>query len=432
MVKAVAPGSIAEECGILPGDRLISLNGEPLRDLLDYRFLSSSEELELLFVRGDQEHEAAVAKDWDDDLGIEFEDVLFDRIRTCRNNCTFCFLKNLPRGLRRSLYIKDDDYRLSFLFGNFVTLSNLKDQDLDRIERQRLTPLYVSVHATERRLRNRLLGIEAPDILQQIDDLGRRRIRVHAQIVLCPGINDGEALARTIGELACRSETVLSVAAVPVGITRFCGNPELRVYTREEAKDIIHTLRPLQKRFRRELGRTLLQISDEFYTMAGVPVPPASWYDGFPQLENGVGLVRRLLLGWAGCRRRLPASLSRPRHVGWICGTSAYPTLLRLAEEMNCVDGLRVEVSPVENLFFGTTVTVSGLLTGVDVLRRMHNRRADLWVLPRAMLDSTGEMTLDGMTLDQLRRDSPDSVATAANPLELMKLTLSGGAPCAE
>jgi len=425
-VSAVAPGSIADECGLLPGDTLVQMNGQPLRDIIDFRFAAASTDLTLVFRRRDEEHEVQVDKDWDDELGIEFASPIFDAIRQCRNQCGFCFVRNLPKGMRRSLYIRDDDYRLSFLFGNFITLSNLGDADLDRIEEQRLSPLFVSVHATDRTLRNRLLGIEAPDILSQIDDLGRRGVELHAQIVLCPGLNDGEQLTRTIEDLAARPDVVLSTAAVPVGLTRFCRNPEMRVFSPEEAQRIVQQVTPLQKRYRAKLGRSFVQLSDEFYVMSGLPVPPSSWYDGFPQLDNGVGLVRRLLSSWARSRRRLPVELPRPRRVGWICGSSAYLTLKQLAGEMNRVQGLWVDLHPVQNRFFGDTVTVSGLLTGGDVLETLKQNRVDGWVLPRVMFDDDGERTLDGVTLGEIRRQSPDPVSLAGSASELMRLSLRG------
>lgn len=426
-VSAVAHGSIAEECGILPGDRLLQLNGQPLRDLIDFRYAADSTDLTLLYLHGDEEHEVQVEKDWDEELGIEFDSPIFDHIRQCRNRCGFCFVRNLPKGMRRSLYIRDDDYRLSFLFGNFITLSNLDRSDLDRIEAQRLSPLYVSVHAGEQSLRNRLLGIDAPDVMGQIDDLGRRGVRVHAQIVLCPGINDGAHLTRTIEDLASRQETVLSAAAVPVGLTRFCENPEMRVFTPEEARRVVDQVAPMQRHFRAAFGSSFIQLSDEFYLMAGRPVPSTSWYDGFPQLDNGVGLVRRLLSSWASSRRRLPAGLARPRHVGWICGTSAYPTLARMAvDAMQRVDGLRVEVHPVENRFFGSTVTVSGLLVGSDVLDTIKQEHLDCWVLPRVMFDEDGERTLDGVTLDEIRGRTSDPVGVAGSASELARLSVRG------
>lgn len=431
LVSSVAPGSIAEEGGIEAGDWVVALDGHRLRDVIDYRFWSSAEELTLVYRRGDEEHEVLIEKEWDEDLGIEFETPLFDGIKSCRNNCTFCFLKNLPRGLRRSLYIKDDDYRLSFLFGNFITLSNVTDADLARIEEQRLSPLFVSVHATDRDLRNRLMGVDAPDVLEQIDDLGRRRIAMNAQVVLCPGLNDGPPLERTIEDLAARHEVVMSVAVVPVGLTRYCRDPRLRSYTAGEARQIVKRVTAVQRRLRGRLGKTFVHLADEFYTLTGTPVPPAGWYDGFPQLDNGVGLVRRLLSSWANCRRRLPVAVPRPRRVGWICGTSACPTLQHIAEDVNRVDGIHVEVHPVVNEFFGATVTVSGLLAGVDVLATLKERRLDEWVLPRVMFDSSGERTLDGMTLQQLMVEAPDPVSVAASCRELLNASLLGSAPCA-
>src|SRR5450759_233998 len=424
VVSAVSPNSIAEECGILRGDHLMSVDGQTLRDVIDYRFLSATAELTLLYSRGAEQHEVTVEKDWDEELGIEFESPVFDGIRRCRNSCVFCFVKNLPQGLRQTLYIKDDDYRLSFLFGNFITLSILGKLDFDRIEEQKLSPLYVSVHATERQCRNRLLGVEAPDILEQIDELGRRRIQINAQVVLNPGVNDGAQLERTIIDLSARHQTVSSTAVVPVGLTRFCRNGELRTYNSGEAREIVGQVTRFQKTFRKTLGRTFVHLSDEFYVMSGVRVPGYRWYDGFPQLENGIGLVRQLLSCWATRRRRLPAAVPRSRRVGWVCGVSAYSTLSQLAGDFNRVDGLHVEVYPVPNRFFGTTVTVSGLLTGADVLAALRGQRADEWVLPRVMFDASGEKTLDGMTLADLRQGLADPVGVAGTCEELLGLTL--------
>lgn len=430
-MASVRPGSLAEECGLKPGDILVELAGQPVRDLVDYRFLSSATELEVVFARAGVEHEIQVHKDWDENLGLEFESSVFDRVRTCRNNCTFCFVKNLPRGLRKALYIKDDDYRLSFLYGNFITLSNVGQADFDRIAEQRLSPLFVSIHATDRGLRNRLLGVEAPDILEQLDMLGRLGVRVHAQVVLCPGINDGDALVQTILDLSARSGHVESVALVPVGLTRHCSHPALRTYRADEARDLLAAVAPIQRRLRKQLGRTLVHLSDEFYALAGAEVPGAAWYDGYPQLENGVGLVRRLLVSWALHRRSLPASVSVPRRVAWICGESAVPTLKRLAADVNAVAGLRVEVRPVINEFFGRTVTVSGLLAGVDVARDLAGDDVDQWVLPRAMFEATGTRTLDGMTLTEVRGFATARVGVAGTAEELLGLTLLESARCA-
>lgn len=430
LVSSVTPGSIADECGIRPGDRLVSLDGHRLRDVIDYRFYSATTELAVVFAREGVEHEVLVEKEWDEGLGIEFDNPLFDDIRRCRNNCTFCFVKNLPRGLRRSLYVKDDDYRLSFLFGNFITLSNLGGAEFDRIEEQRLSPLYVSVHATERELRNRLLAVEAPDILEQIDDLGRRRIEINAQVVLCPGVNDGPHLERTVRDLAARSRHVVSVAVVPVGLTRFYRTNAERTYRPEEAREVVRQVTEMQRQFRRELGRSFVHLGDEFYTMIGARVPPAAWYEGYPQLDNGVGLVRRLLSSWANCRRRLPASVPRPRRVGWICGTSPLATLRRLADDVNRVAGMTVEVYPVENRFFGSTVTVSGLLTGSDVVPLMQREQVDCWVLPRVMFDATGERTLDDMTLQEMGGVATAPVSVVATCQELVQVTLFGSGRC--
>ncbi len=417
--------------GIRAGDRLLALDGLRIRDIIDYRFFSDAPELLVRLGRDGEEAELRVTKGWDEDLGVELDSAVFDGVRRCRNNCSFCFVKNLPRGLRKTLYIKDDDYRLSFLYGNFVTLSNVTDDDLDRIEEQRLSPLYISVHATERGLRNRLMGVETPDILEQIDELRRRRIAVNAQVVLCPGMNDGVHLDRTIDDLAARHSVVNSVAVVPVGLTRFYRGGDIRPYTPAEAAIVVEQVRARQRAFRRTLGRSFVHLGDEFYMMTGREVPSSASYDGYPQLENGVGLVRRLLSAWAARRRRLPARVDHPRRVGWICGTSAYSTLRRFAADINGIEGMTVELFPVVNRFFGSTVTVAGLLTGTDVIPVLRDEKVDQWILPRAMFDSSGGRTLDDVALDEIRSRASAPVAVAEAAVELMEVSLYGSEECA-
>jgi len=431
LVAEVEEGSPAEAAGLRIGDLLVEIDGHPLRDIIDLRFWSDAPDLMVTLRRGGEEHRIRVAKEWGEELGVGFEEPLFDGIRTCRNRCGFCFVKNLPRGLRKSLYIRDDDYRLSFLHGNFVTLSNLSQSDLQRIGEQRLSPLYVSVHATERALRNRLLGVDAPDVLEQIDALARLRIRIHAQVVLCPGINDGPHLDRTIADLAARHESVMSVAVVPVGLTRF-HRGTMRGFTTDEAASVVDQVAAHQRVFRRSLGRTFVHLGDELYCMAGRKVPPAAWYDGYPQLDNGVGLVRRLLSSWAGHKRRLPPRVARPRRVGWVCGTSAYPTLSRIARDVSQVEGVAVEVIPVVNQFFGPRVTVSGLLTGEDVLPVLRSRAMDQWVLPAIMFGESGRRTLDDMSLERMGESASGPVAACRTVRGLLDVTLYGSEGCAE
>lgn len=401
VVACVEPDSIARELGLKPGDEIVSINGHVLRDVIDYRFYGAEEELELLVHRGDEEVLFEIERDYDESLGIEFVEPTFDRLRQCTNNCSFCFIKGMPSGLRRSLYVKDDDYRYSFLLGNFITLTNLSPEDWARIGEQRLSPLFVSVHATDTALRRRLLGNpRAPDILPQLRRLCEMGVEVHTQLVLTPGENDGPHLHRTVADLADLWPSVRSVGIVPVGLTRFqadCG----RVYRADEAAPILDLVEEWQAVYRSRFGVNWVYASDEWYLLDARPVPPAAGYDSFPQLENGIGLVRALLDDWAEVRQEPPVPSKSPLTL--VCGTLIAPVLERLAEELAAFLSVPVRVLPVVNEFFGSQVTVSGLLTGQDVRRALEREQPTGWVfLPCSMFDSEGLVTLDDLTLPEL------------------------------
>ncbi len=449
VIAAVEPGSLAEEAEIRPADRLVAINGRRLRDVIDYQFYSSDENLTLEVERDGAVRSIEVEKDAGEPLGLEFEDPTFDRLRTCNNACPFCFLKGLPRGLRRSLYLKDDDYRYSFLYGNFVTLTNLSQADWARVFEQQLSPLYVSVHATEPEVRRQLLGNpRAPEILPQIDALAEAGIQIHTQVVLCPGQNDGAHLEQTIRDLSSRFPTVQSIGAVPVGLTprqtdllarnarqhpivavppkgdrpdardhaddltalRTTTHCErvvpggVRLYRPEEAREVVAQITPWQRAFRKQLGRTLVYLADEFYLMAGAPVPSGRCYDGYPQYENGIGMVRSLLDDWHRTRRRLArAGGGWPRRRAAIgCGQLPAGLLRPIVAELNEL-GFDVTLVPIRNDFFGSSITVSGLLTGADVHASLAASRFDFVFLPRYMLDTAGVRTLDGWTPDEIR-----------------------------
>lgn len=394
-IAKVLPGSAAEAAGLRPGDLLLSINGHVLHDVIDYRFYSAEESLEVVVVRNGERMTLTIAREYGEELGLEFTTPTFDGIRRCQNHCDFCFINQMPPGLRKSLYIKDDDYRYSFLFGNFITLSNLKERDWARLAEQRLSPLYVSVHATEPQLRARILGVShLPDILAQIRRLGSLGIEVHTQIVIVPGLNDGAALERTVQDLAALYPTVCSVGVVPVGVTRYhsCG---LRSLTAQEAKNIVTRIKSLQRDYRQRLGRGLVYLSDELYLIAGESLPSAESYDGFPQLANGIGLTRQLLNDWRRAKRRGQIRWSHGKAT-FVCGTLIAPVLQPLAMELANLTGADIEVVAVSNQFFGPTVTVSGLLVAKDVIRALRGRAVgDLIVLPASMFDASGQVTLD-------------------------------------
>ena len=395
VIAEVRSGSIAAELGLQPGDVLLSIDGHVLRDVIDYRFYGAEEELELVVERGGERSVYQVERGYDQEPGIEFAEPTFDGLRRCNNRCEFCFLNGMPPGMRRSLYIKDDDYRYSFLFGNFITLTNLTEDDWDRLAEQRLSPLYVSVHATDLALRRRILGSPAaPDVVEQLKRLGSLGIQVHAQVVLIPGLNDGLHLAHTVANLAALYPTVQSIAVVPLGLTKYHRGP-FRVYRPEEAGPILIQISDWQREFRRQRGLNLVYASDEWYLLAGLEVPPSEEYDGFPQLENGVGLTRVFL----DEEFRVEGFRFRVGRVTLVCGTLIAPVLGDVAAKLAGRTGLEIEVVPVENRFFGPTVTVSGLLTGWDVIEALRGRElGDLVFLPQAMFDASGGLTLDDMT----------------------------------
>ncbi|HEY3109982.1 MAG TPA: DUF512 domain-containing protein, partial [Chloroflexota bacterium] len=304
LVSAIEPGSPAAETELRPGDRILRINGQPIRDVIDFQFAAADDGLAMVIERSGHQRTLRVAGD--QAVGVRFKDPTFDGITWCNNKCPFCFVKMNPARARASLYLKDDDFRYSAMYGNFVTLTNLSEDDWRRIDQQRLGPLYVSVHATELGLRRRLLGNpSAPDILVQLDRLAALGIDYHTQAVLCPGINDGPELDRTIEELAERHPGARSLSLVPVGLTAVGKHPEyLRRHSADEAAAIVARAEPYRRRFRRAFGRSWLYPSDEFYLMGGVRPPSGRTYDGYEQYQNGVGMVRSLLDEWARLRRR--------------------------------------------------------------------------------------------------------------------------------
>ena len=420
-IIAVEPGSLGERIGLKPGDRLVAVNGHLLRDVIDVQFYSAEEVLELRVERHGKPFHLQVEREYGEELGLEFAHPTFDvDIRRCVNRCDFCFVKQNAPGMRPSLYVKDDDYRYSFLFGHFVTLTNLTADDWARLEEQRLSPLYVSVHATDPALRRRLLGRQdAPDVLKQLHRLASLGLVVHAQVVLVPGLNDGEPFARTVADLtALADRPVASVSVVPVGLTRYHRGP-CRPYTPAESRAVLDRVEEWRAENRRRWGRSLIHPSDEWYLVAGREVPPADEYDGFPQAENGVGLVRLLLDEWAEVAHTLPAGFS-VRSATLVCGTLIAPVLGRVVEEFNRLTGASWRLVPVVNQFFGPVTTVSGLLTGRDVVAALRGQEpGDLLLLPRAMF--TGRYGAGpapaGTTLDDLHIS--DLAAALGRPVEM-------------
>ncbi len=439
VVSGVRPGSLADEAVIEAGDAVVAVAGVTLRDVVDYQFHQSDAEVSVHIRKSNGLDDLIVfEKEVDEDLGIEFERPTWDDVTLCNNNCFFCFLKGLPRGMRKTLYMKDDDYRLSFLHGNFVTLTNLEAPDWQRLEEQRLSPLNVSVHATEPGLRRHMLANEtAPDICEQLRRLRELGIEANTQIVLCPGVNDGENLRRSLSDLTELYPTVRTVSVVPVG-----ASPKLEDWslnrdgielvrpTPEYARQIIELIAPFQKEMRRRTGRTVVQCSDEYYVTAGVAIPGASTYDGFPQYENGIGMVRTMLRDWARTRSRL-GTREQPMSAGRLaiaCGTLIAPQLATIGDEFAALTGVPVLVVPVTNHVFGERVNVSGLLCGQDYITALRGVDADVFVLPRSSLDYFGKQFLDSMTIEEVEAALGVPLAFASLWSEVARIAQRGAA----
>jgi putative radical SAM enzyme (TIGR03279 family) len=400
VVAAVAAGGDAVRAGLRPGDRILSINGEPVRDVIDFHFNSGDARLVCAVERGGAATGLTVERRGHD-LGLELVAPTPSEISTCANKCVFCFIHQLPRGMRKSLYVKDDDYRLSFLHGNYITLTDLEEAELERIETQRLSPLYVSVHATDPALRHRLLGEPRVqrDLMPIMARLARSGIRMHAQIVLCPGWNDGAQLERSVRELAALHPAVATTAVVPVGLTAHRERlPRLRTLTVEEASALAQTLAGWQAEHLARLGTRFVWGGDELYLQAGLPIPPRRAYEGFPVVEDGIGLVRRFEDDWARARRRVPARLPRPRTVTVVTGEMYAPRLTRLVASLS-VDGLAARVQAIRNEWFGGSVQVAGLLTGADIQRQLAGGPlGDTVLVPAVALRDGAGVFLDDLT----------------------------------
>ena len=451
-VREVVEESPADRAGLQPGDLVRTINGHILRDLVDYRFYVADEELVIGFDRQQEQHEVRVTKTSDENLGVLFGEEPAPFIRQCANKCVFCFIKGLPEryapvpglehGMRSSLYIKDDDYRYSFLFGNFITLTNLKEHDWQRLDEQKLSPLYVSVHTTDAELRRKMVdGPRAGDIIEHIKRLGGMGIGCHTQLVLLPGINDGEYLESSIRELTELRPIVESISVVPIGLTKYnnmikTGDlPPLRHYTRDEAIAVIEQVEVHQRAFEASNadGDPFVYLSDEWYYLTQRDFPPASHYGSYAQIENGVGMTRFLIDQWARTKRRLPDAMSQPRRITLVTSTMANPVIAELAEDMRKIERIEVQVLPIVNKFFGAEVTVAGLLCGQDVLEALqeNGNLGDLVLLPRVMLDNEGKRFLDDVSVEEFKAGVPAQVAFVRNAQETIEAIreLAGVAP---
>src|SRR5882724_260028 len=405
-IAEVIPAGLGAELELEPGDRIIKINGRPVRDYLDFRFQVAGETQLAMQVRkkGGEDWELEIERDEGEDFGLSFEQIV---PRQCANECIFCFCKGNPDDARPSLFIRDEDIRLSFLYGNYTTLSSITEDEMERIIERRWSPQYVSVHATDLEVRAYLLGVDRQraDIRGKMDRLLSAGIELHAQVVLCPGINDGQILQKTIADLAREYPRVRSVAIVPLGLTRYNTDPRLTPVTPGFCRETVSAITPVQEELRRRLGTTFAFLGDEIYLRAGLSVPARTHYGEYPQIEDGVGMVRAFSSRFSSLLRRVGKRRLTGLRGTILTGTLFAPVLSGLLETLNSKAGASLHVQAVENGYFGGDVSVAGLLTGQDLRTAKNHIRGDFVIIPRQMLKSDEAIFLDGLTVAAIERD---------------------------
>ena len=425
-ISRIVPDSIASEIGFEVGDQIVSINGVQPRDLIDYQFLCSDEYLELeVLDKWGKTHLVDIEKDYDEDLGLEFENALFDGLIQCNNKCPFCFIDQQPPGKRDTLYLKDDDYRLSFLYGSYLTLTNLTAKEWNRIEQMRLSPLFVSVHATEADIRSRLLkNKRAGEIKNQLAWFQERRLQIHAQVVVCPDINDGKHLEVTLRDLFSFHQgdipAVISAAVVPVGLTKFRPDQdELKPVSREKAKEVIKQVQTLQQEFKNKCGSYFAWLADEWFLIAQEELPPESEYEDYPQIGNGVGSIRLFIKEFEEtANSNLPKEIKEDKVYTWVVGNAVEKAFQPLADRLNQVKGLEVDLVALNSLYWGQEISVTGLLTGEDLLHHLADKsiRGEI-LLPTVMLKHDEEKFLDDMTVQEVE----EKLAIKIHPVKDIK-----------
>jgi len=431
-IETVLPEGIGDALGLLPGDLLEEINGQPIRDAIDYRFHLGEEDIEVQIRRGSDVFIFEIEKDIEDDLGVEFEEM---PILKCDNKCVFCFLHQMPKGMRKTLYYQDDDYRLSFLHGAYVTLTNLSDEEFERIINQRLNPMYISVHATDPTLRAELLGRKDPTpVLDRIDVLAKEGIRMHTQVVLCPGVNDGQALKQTIFDLAARHPHIESVGVVPLGLTKYRKNlPELTPVSVSDAEAAIEQVSQWQGVYKKKFGTRFVYLGDEFYLKAGQPIPPPAAYDGFPLVENGIGMVRRFVDAFEDQIDVLENMESPQQTFVLVTGMLGQQFLAPMVARLNQISWIAARLVAVPNRFLGEGITVSGLLTGADIadaVQKSGVTETDLVLLPPNCVNHNG-LFLDDLTPANLSNQLGGSVYVGTYDLvESIQNAIDGISEC--
>ena len=408
IIKEIEQGSIAEELELAAGDELLSINGNEIKDVLDYHYLIKDEELTVLVRKKDgEEWELDIEKDYDEDLGIIFEEGLMDEYRSCRNKCIFCFIDQMPPGMRETLYFKDDDARLSFLQGNYITLTNLSDEELERIIFYKLSPINISIHTTNEELRCKMLNNRfAGAALTKMKKLKDAGIQMNGQIVLCKGYNDGEELERSLHDLSAFLPELSSVSVVPVGLTKFRSRlAPLEAFSKEESLTVLSQIHRWQKIFLEHYGTRLVYASDEWYLKAGLPIPDEDSYEGYPQIENGVGMIRSLQTEFEEAFEELKGD-DRVRSISLATGVLAAPVITDLVERLTGrYPFVKVNIYTITNDYFGPEITVAGLLTGEDLLAQLQGKQlGDALLLPEVLLRNGEDILLDDMTISDIER----------------------------
>lgn len=431
IIRSVGAGSYAERAGILPGDILVSVNGHDIHDVLDYRFYLAEPRLVLAVRRDGVDLSFSIRKGEYDDIGLDFDTPLMDKKHSCANKCIFCFIDQLPRGMRESLYFKDDDSRLSFLHGNYITLTNLRDEDIDRIIKMRISPLRVSVHTTDPELRVKMMNNRrAGEVLGYIRRVADAGIEIDAQIVLCRGVNDGEALERTMRDLIGYYPALVSVSVVPAGLTKHRdGLYPLSLFTPEEAKAVIKQVERVGDECLGRFGTRIFYSADELYLRAGLDVPDADYYEGFAQLEDGVGLLASLIDDFDAALEYTDLPATSERRVTLATGVAAAPTLTELAKKLTArVRGLDVRVIAIKNNFFGESVTVAGLLCATDIAEQLAGvDLGDELIIPAVALRASDEpVFLDDKTPEWLSGKLGVSVRPSGNDADELIRSMLG------
>ena len=418
-ISGVEKNSLIAKKGISPGDELISINDNEINDFLDYRFYLADEKVKICFKKSNGRiKNIKIKKNQYDDIGLDFDNFIMDRERRCANKCIFCFIDQLPKGMRETLYFKDDDTRLSYLFGNYITLTNISEKEIERIINMKITPVNISVHTMNKDLRVKMMGNRnAGKVLDYIGRLADASIEMNTQLVLCPGINDGDELRYSIEQLSRYFPQVKSVAAVPVGLTKFReGLYPLRAYDKESAGEVIDIIESYSVDFKEKFGRRIVYAADEFYLKAGREIPNADFYEDFSQLENGVGLIANLKDEFCTALDNLPES-DRVRRVTVITGESAAPVIQDLVDRLSkkCYN-FSVDVVPVKNNFFGSEINVTGLVVGSDILSALKGRElGEALIVPKVMLRFEEDLFLDDISIEDLRDTLGVEVITVSN-----------------